>query len=161
LNNNKAILVIKDLLRFIKMFSIFFGISIILEILMVSIESTYLCKFLKDNMLTILLAFLAINTATLGVIASKVQEIIAKYSNATFSNTINEMYFSLKEQVLLLIVSLIILICQDSKVICFVYKDLIFNSGMTSVFFYSIYVLWDTGKAVFVITNLTNNTPQQ
>ncbi|RWW99547.1 hypothetical protein [Flavobacterium cerinum] len=147
----------KDLFRFLKFFLIFFAISILLEIVTLAIESSYLKKFLEANILTILLAFLAINTATLGVIASKVQEILAKYPNNTFSTTISEMCFSLKEQVLLLILSLIILICQDSKIIIFAYKDLIFNSALTAIFFYSIYVLWDTGKAVFIMTNLTNN----
>lgn len=147
----------KDIFRFLKIFSIFFAVSILLEIAMIAIESTYLKTFLETNLLTILLAFLAINTATLGVIASKLQEIIAEHPNATFRTTIGEMYFSLKEQVLLLVLSILILICQNSKIIVFSYKDLIFNSGLTAVFFYSIYVLWDTGKAVFVITNLTNN----
>lgn len=146
----------KDVLRFLKYLSIFFSISILFEILMIYIESDYLNSFLKENILTILLAFLAINTATLGVIASKIQEIKSKYNNLKFGNTISEMRFSLKEQVVLLIMNIFVLVIDDSKLICFEHKDLIFNSLLSSIFFYSIYILWDTGKAVFVMTNLSN-----
>ncbi|MEC4049572.1 hypothetical protein OX284_009045 [Flavobacterium sp. SUN046] len=146
----------KDILRFLKYFSIFFSISILFEIWMIYIESEYLKSFLKSNILTILLAFLAINTATLGVIASKIQEIKTKFKDCDFSNTINEMYFSLKEQVVLLIMNIFVLVIDDSKLICFSYKCLIVNSLLSSIFFYSIYVLWDTGKAVFVMTTLSN-----
>ena len=149
----------KDVWKFTKMFLMFFSLALLLEIVMRALESKYLINFLTSNILSILLAFLAINTATLGVIASKVQEIIARFGNVTFNSTINEMYFSLKEQVWLLFFSLVFLILQDSKIIDFQYKDLILNSSLTCIFFYSVYILWDTGKAVFVITNLTNNMP--
>lgn len=145
----------KDIFRFLGYFLKIFAFSTMLEIVMYSIESDYLNDFLKNNLLTILLAFLAINTATLGVIASKIQEVASKYNDFRPTKTIKEMLFSLKEQVYLLILSILILVVQDSEKIYFLCSTIILNAALTGVFIYSISILWDTGKSVFVLTDLS------
>lgn len=115
------------------------------------LESKFLFKYLKDNSLGLLLTLLAINTATLGVVASKMQDIVVKYPKFDFTKTIREMKFSLKEQIFLIATSLFTLLISDSSKILFQFKEHICNIILVSVLVYSIEILWDTGKAVFVV----------
>ncbi|MDM1405754.1 hypothetical protein HX039_16875 [Myroides marinus] len=147
---------VKELVSFIKVFSICFAISVVLEIIADAIESKLLIDFLKSNILTLLLALLAINAATLGVTVSKVQEILSKYEGINFKDSIKEMLFSLKEQIALIIITTIVLVIEGSQVLVFQYKDLVCHSIIYSVFFHSIYILWDTAKSVFVIIEISD-----
>ncbi|AJA69884.1 hypothetical protein MYRA21_2775 [Myroides sp. A21] len=147
---------IKEFFGFIKVFAICFAISIFLEIVANAIESNLLIEFLKSNILTLLLALLAINAATLGVTVSKIQEIVAKYEGINFKESIQEMLFSLKEQIALIVITTIILVIEGSKVLVFQYKDLVCHSIIYAVFFHSIHILWDTAKSVFVIIEISD-----
>lgn len=125
-------------------------LSLIFVYAMGLIESTYLVTFLKSQLIIIQITLLAINTATLGLIATKLNELILKY-NVDFKDTIYQMKLSLVEQIVLIILSVLILTLFDSKVLNFINKVFILDVGLVSVFFYSIYILWDTGKAIFIL----------
>lgn len=58
---------------------------------------------------------------------------------------------SLLEQIILIITSIICLIIQNSEKIELKFKDDICNIILITAFIYAIDILWDTGKAVFVI----------
>ena len=47
-----------------------------------------------------------------------------------------------------MVISLIVL---NSSVVQFEYKELVLNTVLVGVLIYSVNILWDTGKAVFVI----------
>lgn len=128
----------------------FILISIAITIFAYYLESDFLFKYLRDNLISLLLTLLAINTATLGLIASKIQDIVIKHPNFDFSKTIREMKLSLLEQIILIVVSVFCLLINDSKVVCFNHKDIFCNIILISIFIYAIHILWDTGKAVFV-----------
>lgn len=68
---------------------------------------------------------------------------------------------SLFEQIILIIICVICLIIQNSEKIELEFKDDICNIILITVFIYVIDILWDTGKAVFIITEeiqkLSNN----
>lgn len=97
------------------------------------------------------MTLLAINTATLGLIASKIQDIVVDYPEFDFSLTIKEMKVSLLEQIILICTSVATLLLLDSKKIDLFYKTDIGNVILTTVLIYSVTILWDTGKAVFVV----------
>ncbi|WP_188358261.1 hypothetical protein [Mangrovimonas yunxiaonensis] len=120
-------------------------------------ESDFLFKYLKDNIIGLLLTLLAINTATLGLIASKIQDIVVDYPKFDFSSTIKEMKTSLLEQIILICTSVITLLLLDSNKIDFAYKTDIGNVILTTVLIYSVTILWDTGKAVFVVIEELQN----
>lgn len=141
-------------MRLAKNISFYIVVAFALCLLSKYLESNFLFKYLTDNIIGLLLTLLAINTATLGLIASKIQDMLEKYPKMSFKQTTNEMKFSLTEQVVLIIISVISLIILDSKVIIFQYKELLLNTVLVSVLIYSISILWDTGKAVFVIIDL-------
>ena len=87
----------------------------------------------------------------MGLIASKIQDIVVKYPKFDFSSTTKEMKTSLKEQIILICVSVLTLFLLDTSKYQFDYKTEVGNVIMTTVLIYSINILWDTGKAVFVI----------
>lgn len=138
-------------MRIIKNISFYIVMSIVITFVSNYLESKFLFTYLKENILGLLLTLLAINTATLGLIASKIQDIIIQFPSFNFSSTIKEMKLSLLEQIILISSSIITLIIQDSSKISFENKEIICNIILVSVLIYSISILWDTGKAVFVI----------
>ncbi|MDQ8749262.1 hypothetical protein CMU71_03830 [Elizabethkingia anophelis] len=141
-------------MRLVKNISFFLIIGFIITKICECLKSEFLFKYLQDNIIGLLLTLLAINTATLGLIASKIQDFIEKYEGMSFVKTIKEMKFSLKEQVVLIGLSIVVLILLKSEIINFEFKDTLCNSVLVSVLLYSVVILYDTGKAVFVIIEL-------
>lgn len=141
-------------MRLAKNISFYIIIAFVICLLSNYLQSKFLFKYLCDNIIGLLLTLLAINTATLGLIASKIQDMLEKYPKMSFKNTTREMKFSLTEQVILIIVSVISLVVLNSEIIKFEYKELVLNTILVSVLIYSVNILWDTGKAVFIIIDL-------
>lgn len=135
----------------IKNISLFVIVSIILTYTGKLLESDFLFIYLKENIIGLLLTLLAINTATLGLIASKIQDIVQKHPQFDFSTTIKEMKTSLVEQLVLIGISVLALLLMDSGKIILESKNDIGNVILTTVLIYSINILWDTGKAVFIV----------
>ncbi|WP_321347069.1 hypothetical protein [uncultured Draconibacterium sp.] len=125
------------------------------------LESEFLFTYLQKNLIGLLLTLLAINIASLGLIASKIQDIVLQLPGFDFSETIKEMKLSLKEQIALIGTAIVTLLLQDSEKICFEYKEHVGNVVLVAILIYAINILWDTGKAVFIIIeniqNLNNN----
>ena len=141
----------------IKNISFYIIIGFIITLLSTYLKSDFLFKYLQDNIIGLLLTLLAINTATLGLIASKIQDMLEKHPKISFENTVREMKFSLTEQVVLVGISIVVLIVLDSEITVFQFKKVALNTILVSVLTYSINILWDTGKAVFVIIELIQN----
>jgi len=132
-------------------------VSTIITVLGNMLESNFLFNYLQENIIGLLLTLLAINTATLGLIASKIQDIVINFPEMDFSSTTKEMKLSLLEQIILIIVSVFTLLIQDSNKLTFEFKDDIGNIILVAVLIYAINILWDTGKAVFVIIDELQN----
>ena len=115
------------------------------------LDSDFLFMYLKESIIGLLLTLLAINTATSGLIASKIQDIIVNQPKIDFLGTIKEMKRSLLEQIILISLSIITLLLMDSTKLTFSFKVEISNVILVSILAYSINILWDTAKAVFVI----------
>lgn len=141
----------------LKNISFFFVIALAITSIGNVLDSTFLFTYLQGNIISLLITLLAINTATSGLIASKIQDFIIQKPEIDFSSTIKEMKLSLLEQIILIIVSVISLIVQNSKKIQIEFKDDICNILLITVFIYAIDILWDTGKAVFVIIEEIQN----
>lgn len=126
-------------------------ISTILVIVCKQLETDFLFTYLANNLIGLLLTLLAINTATLGLIASKMQDILRDKPEFNFDRTIKQMKLSLLEQIVLIIISIVTLVLQSSKVLTINHKQEITDIFLVSVLIYSINILWDTGKGVFVV----------
>ncbi|PJI95562.1 hypothetical protein CLU85_0273 [Acidovorax sp. 69] len=61
------------------------------------------------------------------------------------------MFLSIKEQVTLIAISLLILALESAKNLPILVSSDVFQAALTASFIYSILVLYDTAKSVFVI----------
>lgn len=138
-------------MKTIKNISFIILISILMTSLANYLESVFLYKYLKENLIGLLLTLLAINTATMGLTASKIQDILIRFPGFDFSEPIKEMKLSLFEQIILIAISIVNLTIQGSLKISFENKENICNVILLSILIYSIKILWDTGNSVFII----------
>lgn len=110
--------------------------------------------FLKGNLITLLVALLAINSATMGIVLTKIRDLIDKKGTGSeqFQSTKNEMLLSIKEQIALIVLAVILLTIGGSD---FVNESQQIKSGywvlISGIFAYSMIVLYDTAKSVIII----------
>lgn len=140
-------------MNLLKNISFYILIAFLLNILSVWIESPFLSKFLHDNVVNILIYLLAINTATTGIVLTKLTELSELNNNFDFSESYKELKAALWEQIILIGISLLVLILKDSAIIKakFEYHDLVFDTVITAIFINSLDTLRDTSKAIFLI----------
>jgi phosphotransferase system glucose/maltose/N-acetylglucosamine-specific IIC component len=101
--------------------------------------SDYLSAFLSTNLINILVAVLAINSATMGIVLTKIRDLVDKHGGEDkFQATKKEMLLSIK--------------AADSTYL--VGKDmvlLLIHSCVVGVFVYAMRILYDTAKSVLII----------
>lgn len=139
------------MMNFAKNISFYIIISFVLCYIAYIVQSNSLFVYLRNNIVGLLLTLLAINTATSGLIASKMQDLVSNFPEFNFRDTIKQMKLSLLEQIVLIMLSVISLIIQGSQIIKFSHKDFTLDVVLVTIMVYSIAILWDTGKAVFVV----------
>lgn len=139
----------------------YFFIAFFICLLSFFLKSDFLIKYLIKNLITIQITLMAINTATRTVLIAKLQEFKVKYPKTDIKVIIKNMLFSLKEQIILIFISVILIIVKDSNII----EKLLYEGFLTLindvllvfVAIYAIDILWDTGKAVFVLIDFTDD----
>lgn len=140
------------MISLLKEISLFLLLGLLLNVFSFWIESNFLIKFLEENLIILMTALMAINATTLGVILTKIKP-LAEEKNIRFHETIKEMKRSVIEQVVLIALVVIVQILKNGKRINFsIHSDFVFSSVLTSIFCYSIYILYDTANAIFIIS---------
>ena len=136
------------------------GIGFFIEVVNIWLESPFLHKFLENNLVTILVALLAINAATMGIVLTKVMDIVDKNNGQgidCFSSTKAQMLLSIKEQIIIIILSIGLLILTSSPIMKDIKNaELLLNSTITACFIYSLSILYDTAKGILIIVNFSN-----
>ena len=117
------------------------------------LKSPFICKFLEENLILLLVAILAINTTTISVILTKMREIADKNSTVDFGRTRKAMKQSTLEHLCLICVAATIQIVKGSSIVCtsFTGAGFILDSLLIAVFIYSIHIIYDTAQSVYVI----------
>lgn len=117
------------------------------------IKSDFLCKFLDQNLILLLVAILAINTTTISVILSKMREIADKNPGVDFGRTIRAMKHSTLEHIYLVGGAVALQIIKGSDLVCkkLLYAEFIADSLLIAIFIFSIHIVYDTAKSVYVI----------
>lgn len=129
-----------------------FGIACAVQFLFAQIQSSFVFEFLKTNITNIQVALLAVNAATLGIVLTKIRELIDKTGKrAEFEATRREMMLSIKEQIALVGASLLIIALATAKALPVKFPDEIYQTLLLTSFIYSLLILYDTAKSVFVI----------
>lgn len=137
------------------------GIGFITEVINVWLNSSFLHKFLEANLVTILIALLAINAATMGIVLTKVMDIVEKNNGvgiSCFSKTKTQMLISIKEQIVIIVLAIALLILKNSPIVLNIENsELLLNSSITACFIYSLSILYDTAKGILVIINFSDD----
>jgi len=141
-----------------KNISLFLVIGFIVTLLSSWLESDFIANFLSQNLITLLIALVAINTTTLSVVLTKIRE-IADQLGGDFTRTAKEMKISIIEQVALIISAIIVQVVGTSSLISVRFPLLTFVSSviLVAIFSYALYILYDTANSVFVILQFENN----
>lgn len=118
-----------------------------------ALASQYLNDFLKANLINLLVALLAVNSATMGIVLTKVRELIEKHGHAdAFHETRQQFLLSVKEQVALVFAAVLLLTVQASKHVTGVPNaPLFFGATLAGIFIYAMMILYDTAKGVLII----------
>lgn len=128
------------------------GIASLTSFLLQGIGSRYVFDFLEHNVINIQIGLLAINTATLGVVLTKLRDLVDKgVPLSTFSSARREMLLSIKEQMVLIVSALIVLSLKFATSIPFYLPSELLRILLLSCFIYSLMILYDTAKSVFVV----------
>ena len=123
--------------------------------------SNVLDRYLTEQLITVLIALLAINTTTSGVVMTKLKE-ISDARGGNFSLTIKELKSSVTEQLIFIILAVIILVLRGSGVVLasHPWADLILEVALVAVFVAALYTLFDTARSIFVILEFENHKKQ-
>lgn len=116
-------------------------------------HSKYIVTFLDNNLVSLLIALLAINSASLGIVLSKIRELVdSGKGGESFSKTKSEMLFSIREQIFLIFLSLVLLMFYDSQMLTdFPKLKPIIEISVVACFTYAMLVLYDSARSIFVI----------
>ena len=132
-------------------FCVCFFISSIFHLIELLLDVNFTRLFFQQNLISLLTTLLAINVAVLGIVLSRI--VALNQSGENFTNTKKEILKSLKEQVALIGLSLVLSIFSAKEKYNF-YPDLVnylLSVLLMSVFFYAIYILYDTAKSLINI----------
>lgn len=135
-----------------KTFLMSVGIACLVTFALAGIGSNYIFEFLRANIINIQIGLLAINTATLGVVLTKLRDLVDKgIPLSKFSSARREMLLSIKEQMALIVSALGILSLSDASSIPFHIPEELLRVLLLTCFVYSLSILYDTAKSVFVV----------
>lgn len=146
------------MLGYLKDISLYLIISIIANLISNLLGTDFLLNYLKNNLITIQLTLMAINTATCGLVVSKLQEIKERHDEANIKPITKSLLDSLKEQIILIVLGVILVLFIESKItehlVYTKYVNFSLHTLLVAVFVNSIQILWDTGKSIFVMIDI-------
>lgn len=131
------------------------SVGFLTEIVNGWLSTQFLSKFFEANLITILVALLAINAATMGIVLTKIRDLIDKNGGAEFfQKTRAQMLLAVKEQIGLVVFATIILTIKSGAPISTIANmPFLLNSIVTGLFVYALIVLYDTAKSVLIIVD--------
>lgn len=129
------------------------GVGFLAQVGQGLLDTAYLNTFLSENLITLLVALLAVNSATLGIVLTKIRDLVDKYDNQdVFSSAQREMLLSIKEQIVLIVLAVVFLTMASSDFIAgYGEVMLLLESCVVAVFVYALTILYDTAKSIFIL----------
>lgn len=129
------------------------GIGYLCHVAQAWLGTSYFNSFLQNNLVNILIALLAVNSATMGIVLTKVRDLIDRHGGAeAFKQTREHMLLSIKEQISLIILAVSALSAAEAKIVAETteLKAFIFIS-LGTIFAYAMFNLYDVSKSVLII----------
>ncbi|MBV7389041.1 hypothetical protein KRX11_10415 [Pasteurellaceae bacterium TAE3-ERU1] len=129
--------------------------GVLIEKINSDIDSDYLYIFFNENLISILIALLAINSTTMGIVLTKIRDLVDKInSDFAFKRTKDNMLLSIREQITLIILGIVFLSLKNSKIIeNHSGLDFYINAALSGILVYALFILYDTAKSVLIIIN--------
>tara|TARA_R110002124_G_scaffold85350_1_gene221398 strand:- start:998 stop:1441 length:444 start_codon:yes stop_codon:yes gene_type:complete len=130
------------------------GVGYLCNLVQSAGETHYLTSFLQQNLITLLVALLAINSATMGIVLTKIRDLIDKAGGGAecFNDTKAQMLLSIKEQIALIVIAASLLTVGGSAlVVANEEMQSAFAISLTAIFVYSMLNLYDSAKSVLII----------
>lgn len=136
---------------------VYIAASLTVNLISYGLKSSFLPNFIDGNLITILLALMAINSTTNSVILTKLKD-LTKDNPIQLQNSKREMKVSIIEQLVLTVIAIVGLILKKSDVLkqMVPHRDFFSDLILVAVLCYSIHVLYDTANSVFVILDKEN-----
>jgi hypothetical protein len=131
------------------------ALGFVLQLLQEMLGTHFLDKFLTGNLITLLIALVAINSATTGIVLTKIRDLVETRGHGDiFSKTRTQMVLAVRQQVALIIVGIVLLMSVDSPLIVHIPSlTLLFRSMIAGVFINAMMILYDTAKGVLIIVD--------
>lgn len=147
------------MMAIVKNICLYIVLSVSINFVSLELESKFLIKFLEGNLITLLVALLAINTTTMSIVMVKLRELKDKFG-INFDNTLSSLRISVYEQVLLIPLSIFLLVVRDSSIIttCLKHSQFVLDTLLIATFTYAVHILFDNARSVFIIITTENNT---
>ena len=143
-----------------KMTLLSLGVGLLTQLIQDWLGSYYFNEFLKANLINLLIALLAINSATMGIVLTKIRELIEEYGHGdVFHKTHAQFLLAVKEQIWLIGGAIFLLTLSMSKYTKDLQNgELFFGSAISGIFFYSMNILYDIAKGVLIIIEFNPKT---
>lgn len=131
------------------------SIGFLAELFNVWLVTDFLQRFFEINLITILVALLAVNAATMGIVLTKIRDLVDQNGGSGFfQKTRTNMLLSVKEQIGLIILATLVLSVKTSPIVAGVENlPLLLNAIVIGIFAYALLVLYDTAKSVLIIVD--------
>lgn len=131
------------------------GVGFLAQLSQDWLGSQYFTEFLKANLINILIALLAVNSATMGIVLTKIRDLVDNHGHGeTFTKTRRHMLLSIREQVVLVGAAILILtVWQSPHLKAISNVDLFFGACIIAIFVYGMSVLYDTAMSVLIIVD--------
>lgn len=135
-----------------KNWAVFLILAVLLKYISVITGSTFLDNFIKDNLILLLPALLAVNVTTISILLTKIYDLKKEFPNVSFKKPILAMRHSITEQIILVLFATLSLILREGKAISFFTSEN--GQNLLSVFLImlaiaAIQIVLDTANALF------------
>lgn len=135
------------------------GAGFLIELFNRWLGSDYLHEFFDTNLISILIALMAINAATMGIVLSRIKELLEKHQGSVekFQSSRDQMLLSIREQIGLICISATLLTVRNAAGLASLMENenvlLLLNSLIIAVFVYALRLLYDTAKGVLIVVD--------
>lgn len=138
--------------EFVRNLVISVGLAILILAVSSALGSSFVVDLLNANLFMLIVALLAINVASIGVVASRLYDLKEKY-DVSFRRTANSMRNSLWEQVGLLAVLVLAGVIGTSPSVLqrWPLVSAVADVAVIAIFIWSIVVLYDTTNSILVL----------
>lgn len=135
-----------------KNWAVYLILSVLLKYISIKTNSTFLDDFIKDNLILLLPALLAVNVTTISILLTKIYDLKKEFPSVSFKEPILAMRHSITEQIILVLLATISLILREGKAIGFFTSES--GQNFLSVFLImlaisAIQIVLDTANALF------------